>query len=59
MAPYIARMVLSVSRHGIEHDIELARKMISENGLGLVQSRKGKSSWRQRTEVSVHLYRQS
>ncbi len=42
MAPYIARMVLSVSRHGIEHDIELARKMISENGLGLVAIKEGK-----------------
>lgn len=42
MAPYIARMVLSVSRHGIEHDIELARKMISENSLGLVAIKEGK-----------------
>lgn len=35
-------MVLNVSRHGIEHDIERARKMISENGLGLVAIKEGK-----------------
>ena len=33
---------MNVSRHGIEHDIELARKMISENGLGLVAIKEGK-----------------
>lgn len=31
-----------MSRHGIEHDIERARKMISENGLGLVAIKEGK-----------------
>lgn len=31
-----------MSRHGIEHDIELARKMISENSLGLVAIKEGK-----------------
>lgn len=33
---------MNVSRHGIEHDIERARKMISENGLGLVAIKEGK-----------------
>jgi len=39
---YAVRTVVDMSKHQIEHDIELTRKIISENGMGLVAIKDGK-----------------
>jgi hypothetical protein len=39
---YTVGAVVDMSKHQIEHDIELTRKIISENGMGLVAIKEGK-----------------
>lgn len=38
---YAVRAVVDMSKHRMEHDIELTRKIISENGMGLVAIKDG------------------
>jgi hypothetical protein len=39
---HAVRAVVDMSKHRIEHEIELTRKMINENGMGLVAIKDGK-----------------